>query len=225
MDNRTALLLGATGLVGGHCLDLLLHDEAYERVITLGRKRIEREDAKLIQHIIDFDKLEEHTNLFQTQDIFCCLGTTIKTAGSQEAFRKVDFTYPTEAARIASQNGAEQFLIVTAAGANPKSFIFYNRIKGETEKAIKNFSFKSIQIFRPSLLLGERKEYRSGERVGEKLLSVFKFLLVGGLRKYRAIQANDVANAMVRMAKAKPSGVHVYESDRIKEIARYGKHE
>jgi uncharacterized protein YbjT (DUF2867 family) len=225
MNNRTALLLGATGLVGGHCLDLLLRDETYERVVTLGRRRIEREDAKLIQHIIDFDNLEEHANLFQAQDVFCCLGTTIKTAGSKEAFRKVDFTYPTEAARIASQNGAEQFLIVTASGANPKSFIFYNCVKGETEETIKKFSFKSVQIFRPSLLLGERKEYRFGERVGEKLLSVFKFLLVGGLRKYRPVQASEVAKAMVRMAKAKPQGVHVYECDRIKEIARYGKHE
>lgn len=224
MNNRTALLLGATGLVGGHCLDLLLNDETYEKVVTLGRKKIERENPKLIQHIIDFDNLEEHAHLFQVQDVFCCLGTTIKTAGSQEAFRKVDFTYPVEAARLASQNGAEQFLIVTASGANAKSFIFYNRVKGETEEAIKSFSFKSIQIFRPSLLLGNRKEYRAGERVGEKILKAFKFLLIGGLRKYRAIQASEVARAMVRMAKAVPHGVHVYESDRIKEIARYGQH-
>lgn len=226
MSNQTtALLLGATGLVGGHCLELLLQDEAYEKVITLGRKKIENENPKLTQHIVDFDELEEHANLFQAQDIFCCLGTTIKTAGSKEAFRKVDFTYPTEAARIASQQGAEQFLIVTSLGANAKSPIFYNRVKGETEEAIKTFPFESIQIFRPSLLIGERKEYRSGESVGEKVLSAFKFLLVGGLRKYRAILASEVASAMVRMAKAKPKGVHVYQSDRIKEIARYGKHE
>lgn len=224
MDNRTALLLGATGLVGGHCLDILLQDETYEKVITLGRKKIELQNPKLIQHVVDFDNLEEHTNLFQARDVFCCLGTTIKTAGSQEAFRKVDFTYAVEAARIASQNGAEQFLIVTSSGANSKSFVFYNRVKGETEEAIKNFSFKSIQIFRPSLLLGERKEYRQGERISEKFLKAFKFLLVGGLRKYRAIQASEVAQAMVRMAKAVPQGVHVYESDRIKEIARYGQH-
>ena len=224
MSKRTALLLGATGLVGKHCLELLLDDDFYEKVITLGRRKIEREHAKLIQHIIDFDNIEEYANLFQAEDIFCCLGTTMEAAGSREAFRKIDFTYTKEAARIVSQNGAEQFLVVTTSGANPKSFIFYNRVKGEIEEAIKKMSFESAQIFRPSLLLGERKEYRSRERVGERLLKGFKFLLVGGLRKYRPVKASDVARAMVRMAKARPHGVHVYETDRIKEVARYGQH-
>jgi len=225
MNGRTALLIGVTGLVGGHCLDFLLKDNNYSKVITLGRRRLERENEKLVQHVIDFDALEESKELVKADDVFCCLGTTIKTAGSQEAFRKVDFTYPTEIASLASQNGAEQFLIVTALGANSKSSIFYNRVKGETEDAISKIDFKSIQIFRPSLLLGDRKESRSGERWGEFFLTTFKFLLVGSLRKYRAIDASEVAKAMVRMAKAKPAGVHIYESQRIKEIARYGAHD
>jgi uncharacterized protein YbjT (DUF2867 family) len=224
MNNRTALLLGATGLVGEHCLDLLLQDDSYSQVITLGRKWLERDDTKLVQHVIEFDHLSDVASLIKAQDVFCCLGTTIKTAGSQEAFRKVDFTYPVEIARMASENGAEQFLIVTALGANAKSSFFYNRVKGEVEDAVRELRFKSVQIFRPSLLLGERKESRFGEKVGEQFLKAFKFLLVGGLRKYRAIKASDVAHAMVRMAKARPVGVHVYESDRIKEIARYGQH-
>ncbi len=225
MNGRTALLIGATGLIGGHCLDLLLKDKAYNKIITLGRRTLDRDDEKLIQHVIDFDALENSKELIKADDVFCCLGTTIKKAGSQEAFRKVDFTYPTEIAHIASQNGAEQFLIVTSIGANSKSLFFYNRVKGETEEAISKIDFKSIQIFRPSLLLGERKETRSGERWGEFFLTIFKFLLVGSLRKYRSIDSLEVAKAMVRMAKAKPSGVHIYESQKIKEVARYGTHD
>ena len=224
MNNRTALLLGATGLVGGHCLDLLLKDDSYSQVITLARRGLERNDAKLVQHVVEFDNLSDYASLIKAQDVFCCLGTTIKAAGSKEAFRKVDFTYPVEIARMASENGTEQFLIVTALGANSKSSVFYNRVKGEVEDAVCQLDFKSVQIFRPSLLLGERDKSRLSEKVAEKFLKAFKFMLVGGLRKYRAIEASDVSQAMVRMAKAKPVGVHVYESDKIKEIARYGQH-
>lgn len=130
MNDRTALLLGATGLVGGHCLNFLLNDESYGRVSVLGRRPLEREHPKLEQHLVDFDRLENSAELIQAQDVFCCLGTTIKKAGSQEAFRRVDFEYPLQSARVAARQGAERFLIVTAIGADPGSRIFYNRVKG-----------------------------------------------------------------------------------------------
>jgi uncharacterized protein YbjT (DUF2867 family) len=215
---RTAILLGATGLVGGHCLDLLLEDNAYARVVSLGRRKKGREHSKLEEHVLDFERLEDSRQFFRGDELFCCLGTTIKKAGSQDSFREVDFTYVREAARVASANGTAQFLLVSALGASASSSIFYNRTKGEAEEAVAGFPFSAVQIFRPSLLLGERGEFRLGERVAEKAMKLFSFLLAGPLRKYRAIQARAVAEAMIKVAHERPSGVNIFESDRIAEI-------
>jgi uncharacterized protein YbjT (DUF2867 family) len=216
---RTAILLGATGLVGGHCLKLLLEHDAYNHVISLGRRKAGREDEKLEEHLIDFEQLDDYAQFFQGDDLFCCLGTTIKKAGSQAAFRQIDFTYVKESARVASAKGVGQFLLVSALGASPGSSIFYNRTKGEVEEAVAKLPFRGVQIFRPSLLLGKRTEARAGERVAEKTLKLFSFLLVGSLRKYRAVQAGAVAGAMIKVALEQPAGVNVFESDRIAEIA------
>ena len=215
---RTALILGASGLIGGHCLGLLLRDEAYDQVIVLVRKSLLKNHPKLTQHEVNFDALSEHANLLKADDIFCCLGTTIKKAGSQEAFRKVDFTYAHEAAKLAAHNGATQFLLVSSLGADAKSSVFYSRVKGEIEAAISALNFESVSIFRPSLLLGERTEFRLAERIMEPLAKAFSFFLIGSLRKYRAIEARTVAAAMIEIAKAKTQGVNVYESDRIQKI-------
>jgi len=218
-DSRTALLFGATGLVGGHCLDLLLADEIYGKVITIGRRNIDRDHPKLEHHSIDFERLIDYVDYIAAEDVFCCLGTTIKKAGSQEAFRKVDFTYPHELAKIAKSNGAEQFLLVSSIGADAKSSIFYNRVKGELEEAIRRIPFDAFQIFRPSLLLGEREETRLGEQVAEKVLGTLSFLFIGPLAKYKPIHASTVAAAMVRIAKAQPRGVNIYESSKIHTLS------
>ncbi len=216
---RSALLLGASGLVGGHALNLLLADPAYDRVIVLVRRSLSRQQSKLEQHAVDFEQLEKHAPLKRVHDVFCCLGTTIKKAGSQAAFRRVDFEYPVTAAKLAAQNGAEQFLLVTAVGANPGSAIFYNRVKGEVEEAIQKLPFRAIHIFRPSLLVGHRAEFRFGEKVGEILMKSFAFLLVGRRRKYRPIAALAVAAAMINVAKMSLTGVHIHESDKTQELA------
>ncbi|HEX8176859.1 MAG TPA: oxidoreductase [Pyrinomonadaceae bacterium] len=213
-------MLGATGLVGGHCLELLLEDDAYLRVVSLGRRETGRQHPKLEEHLIDFERLKDSSHLFRGDDLFCCLGTTIKKAGSQAAFRQVDFTYPVEAARIASENGTAQFLLVSAIGADSGSRIFYNRTKGEVEEAVAKFPFRGVQIFRPSLLLGERREFRAGERMAEKAMKLFSFLLAGPLKKYRPVPARDVAAAMIRVATQNPAGVNHFDSDRISGIAR-----
>jgi uncharacterized protein YbjT (DUF2867 family) len=218
-SGRTAILLGATGLVGGHCLELLLRDDDYYKVVSLGRRKTAREDAKLEEHVVDFERLEDYSELLRGNDLFCCLGTTIKKAGSQAAFRQIDFTYVTESARIASENGTEQCLLVSALGADPRSSVFYNRTKGEVKEQVAKLPFHGAQIFRPSLLLGERAEFRLGERVAEKVMKVFSFLLVGSLKKYRPVHARTVAEAMIKVAKQQPAGVNVFESDRIVEIA------
>ena len=217
--SRSALLLGGSGLIGGHCLDLLLADQAYSRVVILVRKPLSRAHPKLQQSVADFDHLDRVAALLRVNDVFCCLGTTIKKAGSQEAFRQVDFEYPVALAKLAAQNGAAQFLLVTALGANPRSSIFYNRVKGEVEAAIQSLPFRAIHIFRPSLLVGRRAEIRLGEKIGEKVMQWFSFLFIAAWRKYRPIPARAVAVAMVNRAKEDRTGVHIHESDTMQESA------
>ncbi|HEY6187733.1 MAG TPA: oxidoreductase, partial [Pyrinomonadaceae bacterium] len=180
-----------------------------------GRRPLPVEHEKLEQHTIDFARLAEFAPLLQTQDIFSCLGTTIKKAGTRDAFREVDYTYQYEAARMAAQAGAEQLLLVSSMGANARSSIFYNRVKGELEDAVSKLPLRGVQIFRPSLLLGAREEFRRGERVSEYAMKTFSFLLLGPLEKYRPVQASAVAHAMLKIAKEHPSGVNVFESNRI----------
>lgn len=215
---RTALLLGATGLVGGHVLDLLLSDPAYRRVTVLGRRPLARMDSKLDQRAADFDRLRDHEISFAVDDVFCCLGTTIAAAGSQEAFRRVDHDYVVEAARLAAEHGARRYLLVSAAGASARSRIFYNRVKGEAEDAVRALPLEGAVILRPSLLLGERAEKRPMETFAQRVMPALNFLMAGPLRRYRPIEAATVARAMVRLAKEQPRGVRVVESDEIQRI-------
>src|SRR6267378_4399592 len=146
-------------------------------------------------------------------DVFCCLGTTIKQAGSQPAFRRVDHAFVLGVAHAGLHAGATQFLLVSAIGADPASRVFYSRVKGETESAIRRLGFHSVQIFRPSLLLGERPEFRLGERIAMLVAPVLSVLLIGRLRRYRSIRAATVARAMVNLAREAPRGPNVFEYD------------
>ena len=218
-NRRAALLVGATGLVGGHCLELLLQDDAWEQVAVLGQRELGTTHRKLVQRVVDFDRLAELGEVPRVDDVFCCLGTTIKHAGSEEAFRRVDFAYVHELARLASRQRAGQFLLVSAVGADRQSRVFYNRVKGEVEDAVRELPFDGVHIFRPSLLLGERRESRPGERLAILAGRALGFMLVGPLGRYRPSAARAVAAAMVRIAKDAARGVHLYESDRIQGLA------
>jgi uncharacterized protein YbjT (DUF2867 family) len=218
-ETKTALLVGASGLVGGHCLQLLLEDQVYTGVTALVRKPLALVHEKLAQHVVNFDDLETFSEFLHSDDVYCCLGTTIKKAGSQEAFRKVDFEYPMKLAAFAEHCGANQFLIVSSLGADPHSRIFYNRVKGEVEEAIRKVPFTAIHVFRPSLLLGERKEHRPGEKASAVVMAALRPAMIGPLVKYRAIQARDVAKAMVRVAQMGLQGVNIFESQQIQKIA------
>jgi uncharacterized protein YbjT (DUF2867 family) len=217
---RSALLLGATGLVGSELLSLLLADGEYRQVTVLVRRNLAVANPKLVQRIADFDNLAKVGDAFAVDDVFCCLGTTIKKAGSQEAFRKVDYTYPLESAKLAVQQGAKQYLIITALGANAQSAIFYNRVKGEVEEAIEQLPLNGFHIFRPSLLLGDRQESRLGEQIASVVMRPLGFLLAGPLKKYRGIPARTVARAMLRTAKQNLTGSHAYDSDVIQEMGK-----
>jgi uncharacterized protein YbjT (DUF2867 family) len=217
---RTALLVGATGLVGGHCLRALLAGDTWDGVTTFARRRLALTNKKLVQRMVDFDRLGQLSGFPRVTDVFCCLGTTIAKAGSQSEFYKVDFTYAYETARLALVSGARQILLVSSLGADRTSNIFYSRVKGELEEAIKHLAYEQTQIFRPSVLSGERAERRPAERFGLGLASAVSWAFLGPLRRYRPIDASDVALAMVSVARQDIRGVTVYESERIAAIAR-----
>jgi len=218
--SRIALVAGASGLVGGHLLQLLLADAAYARVITLARRQLDARHAKLDQRVLDLGALDAVSDPPHVDDAFCCVGTTIKKAGSQEAFRRVDYDYVLAFARAGQRAGARQFLLVTALGADPASRIFYSRVKGEVEVAVRQLPYQGIQIFRPSFLMGDRAEVRLAERIGVPVARALAPLLVGPLRRYRPIDAVDVARAMLQIAKEAPRGPNVFEYDGIIAAAR-----
>ena len=214
--NKTALLIGATGLIGGQLLTKLLHSPFYSKVIVLTRRALDLRNTKLTEVIFDFDRPD--ASRIMADDIFCCLGTTIKKAGSRETFKKVDFEYPLKVAKLAKLNGANKYIIVTAMGADPKSGIFYNRVKGEIESELKQLNFDSLHILQPSLLLGDRQESRTGEKIGEVLAAVFRPIMLGPLKKYRAIDSEKVANAMIAFAKLPEKGVFVHDSGELQKF-------
>lgn len=217
--NRTALIAGATGLVGGHLLDILMDDPSYSMVKVLTRRSIGGDDGKLKEIIVeDFDQLESFVSELKSDDYFCCLGTTMKKAGSKEAFKKVDYEYPATLAAIARENGADSFSLVSAMGANSKSLIFYNRVKGEAEDAIKAMKLKKAFIFRPSFIEGERNEERTGEKVALWVADRLDFIFTGPLKKYGAIHAHEIAEAMVRTAKSEKESFKILESDQMKAL-------
>ncbi len=218
-DNKTALVFGASGLIGGHAVQFLLLHPAYSKVVVFVRKPIALEHSKLVQHVVDFDKPETFKHLVKGDDLYCCLGTTMAKAGSREAFYKVDFTYGYQAAQMGILNGVNQYLLVSSVGADPKSRFFYSRVKGELELAVRSLSFWSLHIFQPSVLLGERNENRWGEQAAGKIGQVFDRLTGGLLTKYRPIEADVVAKAMVSAAQGLKPGVHVYPSHWLQGLA------
>jgi uncharacterized protein YbjT (DUF2867 family) len=206
---KTALVVGSTGLIGKQLLDLLLEDNHYTMVKAISRKPLNNQHPKLQNIVTDLVTLTEHHDQLKADDVFCCLGTTIKQAGSQEAFRKVDYEYPLELAKLTKNQGATQYLIITALGSDAKSKIFYNRVKGEVEQAIGQVGFRSYHIFRPSLLLGERPEKRAGEGAATGVYKALGFLIP---LKYKAIDSAKVARAMIHFARQNTSGKFIHES-------------
>ena len=200
------LIAGATGLVGRECLRLALADPAFERVVVLARKpAVEIKSPKLDWRLADFSHLELQRSAFAVDAILCALGTTIRVAGSRERFREVDHDYPLALARLGLGGGATHFLLVSALGADATSRVFYNRVKGETERDLLALDYPNVTIARPSLLLGERAEFRLGERIAQLL----GFAIPG---KYRPIHARTVAQALIDAARAGGTGRRVLES-------------
>jgi len=206
---KTALILGSTGLIGKQLLELLLLDSYYTTVKAVTRRPLNIQHPKLSNIVINFETLTEHYSQFQADDVFCCLGTTIKQAGTKQAFQNVDFEYPLETAKISKSLGASQYLLVSALGANKDSSIFYNQVKGKLEDALQSLNYDTLHIFRPSLLLGNRTEQRTGEDTAKIFYKLFGFLIP---KKYKAIESDRVARAMLVHAKAQKKGFFLHES-------------
>ena len=209
-SGRSVLVVGATGLVGAEIVRQLAADDTVARVVAAARRFPEGLPARVEAHVVDFDRLTDHEPLFAVDQIFCALGTTIKQAGSQAAFRKVDFDYPLNVARLGLKNGARHFLLVSALGANSESGIFYNRVKGELEDQLRPLGYRAVTIARPSLLIGARKEFRLIERLGAVIGEV-----VPG--RYRPVRAEAVARSLVTAARIDAPGLHIIESEEIRE--------
>lgn len=211
----TALLAGASGLVGGECLRALARSPRYERVRVLTRRDLGDAVAhpKVEQVIVDFAALDASADCWHVDHVFCTLGTTIKKAGSQARFREVDFGYPEAIARHARAAGARHFSLVSSIGADVRSRFFYSRVKGEIEAALRDMQWPSLAVLRPSLIAGDRTESRPMERIAERVLRFAP-------RSVRPVHARTIAQAMVAIAIGEPSGIIVVESRDIPQQAR-----
>ena len=215
---KKAIIVGASGLIGKFCLSYLLMDKNYTEVIAITRHVLPIKDPKLKNVVCDFDELEKYSNELIADDVFCCLGTTIRVAGTKEKFKQVDLHYPIKVANITKRNGASKFLVVSAMGADKNSSIFYNQVKGEMEEQLKSVGFKGLYIFRPSLLLGMRKEFRLGERIAIMTSKFWSPLLSIFAKQYKPIDAMVVAHAMYQKAADSNFENQVFNSNIIQEI-------
>lgn len=206
------LLAGASGLVGSEVLDQLKADKTVSRIVVIGRRPMATLEPRLQAHVVDFDNLAAHAELLAADQIICALGTTMKQAGSKEAFRRVDYEYPLALAKRGLEKGAHHFLLVSALGADVESRIFYNQVKGELENALRTLPYRSVTIVRPSLLLGKRKEFRPFERLA---------MIVGEVvpGRFRPVRASEVAAALVTAARNDEPGFRIVESEQIKNAA------
>lgn len=210
-----AIILGSTGLVGNDLLKRILNSAAYDEVLSISRSPLNIQHPKLKELIIDLDKLADHTTKITGDVVFCCLGTTKKQTPDKALYRKIDYQYPLDVAKIALKNGASQYHLISAMGANPNSQISYSKLKGEVEEALKSLLFKATYIYRPALLDGERKDHRTVEKFMIHLFRAINPILVGPLAKYRSVKAVNVAKSMLNNSIDFKPGIHIIESDQM----------
>jgi len=211
--------MGATGLVGSFLVDLLLKDDTFEKVYVLSRKTLGYTHPKLVEFVDNLDEPSAYRiAINDATHAFCCLGTTMKVAGSKEAFYKVDYGYCALFAQQAIMKGVANFNIVSALGADKKSGIFYNQVKGEIEELVMSLPFQSINILRPSLLIGARNELRIGEKIAQSIAPFLNLFLLGPLKKYQSIKGAQVAKALINLSKNNTSGIRIVENDELKSM-------
>ncbi|MFT4024175.1 MAG: NAD(P)H-binding protein [Flavihumibacter sp.] len=219
---RKALMLGASGMIGSALLDVLLGDDYYDEVLILVRKPLGRQHPKLTEQVIDFSEPRAYTAaLADVETVFCCIGTTMKQVkGDHAAYKKIDFDIPVFAAQAAAANGVFGYMLVSAIGADPAlTSNFYLKLKGVTEEAVSKEQIPQVHIFRPSLLVGDRKEKRTGESIGKALAPLVSPLLFGSWQKYKPVKAEQLALAMLMAAKDPRKGIFIHEYKDIRQLA------
>jgi uncharacterized protein YbjT (DUF2867 family) len=213
MEKRTAIVFGATGLIGRSLIDELSIYDTYDLIKVFVRKKTDlSEVGKIREYSIDFSNLNEYSEMITGDDLYICLGTTLKKAGSVSKMEEIDRDLPVSISKIASANRVKRVAVVSSIGADSDSSNNYLRMKGEMESQILALTFKTIAILRPSILLGKRKEKRIGESIGKVFIRLFGVFLAGKFRKYRGIEGKDVAKAMIRILNEK-TGKEIFESD------------
>jgi uncharacterized protein YbjT (DUF2867 family) len=210
MMPRIALVAGATGLVGQHLVQRLLVSGAYDHIKLLTRREVPIDDARVENVISNYSNLDSLGKKLQADDVFCCLGTTLKKAGSRAAFEKVDYQMVVDLARSTLAQGAKQFMVVSAAGTSEHSPSFYSRVKAHMERDVAAIGFDTVHIVRPALLIGAREESRPAEHISQMLMPLFNPLLLGSLKKYRSVRGEDVADALLQLARRETRGVHIH---------------
>lgn len=215
---KKAYIFGATGLVGQKLLQNLLHEDYYTKIIVFTRRTLGVSHQKLTEYQVDFEKLKQQSQLFTPGDYYCCLGTTRKKAGSRQNFKRVDLDYPVMIGKMAKAAGAERFIVISSIGTKAGAPGLYLQTKHSMETALQQLGFSKLSIVRPSLLIGDRQERRPAEAIGGVLYKLASPLMIGKLRKYRAIEAADVAKAMFKIAQTEKPQM-VYESDELQNLA------
>lgn len=216
---KTALIFGVTGLAGGELLRKMVDDAHYSKIEIFSRKNIRIQNLHVEVHQVDFEDIESFAHLIAGDDCYCCMGSTMKTAGSRSAFYNIDFNLVLKIAGIAAANQVKKFAVISSLGADAASKNFYLRTKGEMEKAILKLPFEQVIILRPSILAGKRKEFRPAEQIGKYAAQLISPLMLGPLKKYQPIQAKRLAIAMLRIMSSKSNQV-IYESDEIMTIGK-----
>lgn len=212
---KTALVAGATGAVGKALVYQLIEDPGYLKIITVSRKPLPIKHHKVEQVVVDYDRLDTVADQLSADEVFCCLGTTIKAAGSRDEFYKVDHDYVLKIARLGKNQGAGQFIMVSAMGADADSSLFYNRVKGEAERDVCLLRYETVIMVRPSLLIASRVEFRPGETIAKYVMKATGFLMLGPLKKYKAIPVETVAKAMRYYAAQQLKGQHIVLNDKL----------
>ena len=222
MQPNVAVVAGATGLIGKYLLNVLLEDAFYDGIVALVRRPLGIELPKVEQRVVDFDQLSA-ADLSGATHLFCCLGTTMKIAGSREAFLRVDYDYCVQFARLGREAGAKRLMLVSSGGADPKSLSFYLRTKGQTEEAVSGVGLEALHIFRPSLLMGRRDAERPGERFLAGAFRGFEFLMKGPLSKFRPMPAGVLAASMAAAGERGATGNHVHYYEDIVRLAGFSR--
>ena len=215
---KTAIVIGATGMVGSRLVHMLLKDSRFGKVKAFVRHSMGITNPKLEEHIVDFDAPDTWKRHITGDVLYSAMGTTLKQAGSKEAQYKIDYTYQYRLAKIAAASDVKKYILISAAGASPDSKIFYSRIKGELERDVRKLPFETIHIIRPGMLAGEREKERTGEKIGVGIMNIVG--MIPGLKALKPIQCEEVARAMINATFRQPVGVFSHSMGGVFKLAK-----